>query len=160
MLRADRGASGPSVDRYLAPTPRLREGLALAAARAARAAIDVSDGLAASVRQLADGLGASAPASTPTCCPSLPDARRWFESRGEDPVEAALAASDDYELLVAVPARAEGRLRAVRARTATPLTRIGVVTKDRAAACWPAPGGDAALPAGFVHFARVASSTR
>ena len=58
-----------------------------------------------------------------------------------------------------MPARAEGRLRAVRARTATPLTRIGVATK--AAGCVLAgPGGETALPAGFAHFARVASSTR
>ena len=158
MLRADRGARGPSVDRYLAPTPRLREALALAAAGAARAAIDVSDGLAASIRQLAEASGVGARIEA-DLLPIMPDARQWFESRGEDPVEASLGASDDYELLVAVPARAEGRLRAVRARYRDPLTRIGVATK--AAGCVLAgPGGETALPAGFAHFARVAGSTR
>ena len=153
MLRADRGASGPSVDRYLAPTPRLREGLALAAAGAARAAIDVSDGLAASIRQLADASGVGARIEA-DLLPILPDARRWFESRGEDPVEAALAASDDYELLVAVPARAEGRLRAVRARTATPLTCIGVATK--AAGCVLVGAGRRVAAAGRVRALRAA----
>ena len=144
MLRADRGAHGPSVDRYLAPTPRLREGRALAAAHAARAAIDVSDGLAASVRQLADASGVGARIDA-DLLPLAPDARRWFEARGDDPVEAALG-SDDYELLVAVPARAEGRLRAVRARTATPLTCIGIVTKERGCVLRPARRRPAACP--------------
>jgi thiamine-monophosphate kinase len=151
MLRDDRGASGPSVDRYLTPVPRWREGLALAAARAARAAIDVSDGLAASVRQLAaaSAVGARIDADR---VPIDSDTRQWFERRGLPVVESAMAASDDYELLVAVPARAEGRLRAVRARTATPLTCIGVVTRDRACVL-QRDGVDTPLPEGFLHFA-------
>jgi hypothetical protein len=51
-----------------------------------------------------------------------------------------------------VPARCEGRLRAVRARIATPLTRIGVLTADRACVLHDA-GTDRPLPDGFVHFA-------
>jgi thiamine-monophosphate kinase len=129
--------------------------MALAAARAAHAAIDVSDGLAASVRQLAhaSGVGARIDAAL---VPVAPDARHWFERRGVDPLAAALAASDDYELLVAVPARAEGRLRAVRARTATPLTRIGEVTKARTCVLHR-DEADVALPDGFVHFATRAT---
>jgi thiamine-monophosphate kinase len=151
MLRSDRHLRSPSVERYLAPTPRLREAVALAAARAARAAIDVSDGLGAAVRQLAaaSGLGARIDAAL---VPVLPDARHWHERRGEPAVASALAASDDYELLVAVPARGEGRLRAVRARTATPFTRIGVLTADRACVLHDA-GTDLPLPDGFAHFA-------
>jgi thiamine-monophosphate kinase len=150
MLRADAAAQGASVDRYLAPTPRLREAVALAAARAARSAIDVSDGLGAAVRQLAEasGLGARVDASL---VPLLPDARQWHERRGEPALDLALA-SDDYELLVAMPARAEGRLRAVRTRTATPLTRIGVLTEDRACVLHR-DGVDEPLPDGFIHFA-------
>jgi thiamine-monophosphate kinase len=152
MLRTDAAARGASVDRYLAPTPRLREALALAAGRAARAAIDVSDGLGAAVRQLAEasGLGARIEAAL---VPLLPDARHWYERRGESALDAALA-SDDYELLVAVPARGDGRLRAVRSRSATPLTRIGVLTTDRACVLHR-NGADQPLPDGFVHFAGV-----
>jgi thiamine-monophosphate kinase len=150
MLRADAGARGASVDRYLAPTPRLREAVALAAGRAARAAIDLSDGLAAAVRQLAEasGLGARIDADL---VPLLADARQWFDRHAEPALSLALA-SDDYELLVAVPARGEGRLRALRSRSATPLTRIGVLTADRA--CLLRQDGlDHPLPDGFVHFA-------
>ena len=150
MLRETAEARGPSVDRYLAPTARWREGLALAAVRAASAAIDVSDGLGAAVRQLSEAseLGARIDADL---VPVAPDARRWFERRGADPLAAVLD-SDDYELLVAVPARSEGRLRALRARTATPLTRIGVVTKARDCLLHR-DGTDVPLPDGFVHFA-------
>jgi thiamine-monophosphate kinase len=150
MLRESSAAHGPAVDRYLAPAPRLREAAALAAAGAARAAIDVSDGLAASVRQLAAASGAGARIDG-DLLPLLPEARRWFASRGADAVDEALA-SDDYELLFAVPAKAEGRLRAVRARTATPLTRIGVLTRDRACVL-VRNGADQPLPLGFLHFA-------
>lgn len=150
MLRADREARGASVDRYLAPTPRLREAVALAAGGAARAAIDVSDGLAAAVRQLAgaSGLGARIDADL---VPLLADARQWFDRRAEPALAAALV-SDDYELLVAVPARGEGRLRAVRSRTATPLTRIGVLTADTACLLRQ-DGADQPLPDGYLHFA-------
>jgi thiamine-monophosphate kinase len=157
MLRQDPAARGPSVDRYLAPTARLRESLALTGARAARAAIDVSDGLAASVRQLAEASGVGAVLEA-DLVPVAPEARRWFEHRGEDPIAAALA-SDDYELLFAVPARAEGRLRAVRAATATPLTRVGVVTRGPACLL-RRPGGDVPLPAGFGHFAGAGAPRR
>jgi thiamine-monophosphate kinase len=151
MLREDRSATGSSVDRYLAPEPRLREALAIAGAGAARAAIDVSDGLAAAVRQLAAAsrVGARIDADR---VPIAADARRWFERRGQPVVESAIAASDDYELLVAVPARAEGRLRAVRARTATPLTCIGALTREHTVIL-RRDGIDRPLPEGFVHFA-------
>jgi len=151
MLRADRQASGPSVDRYLAPVARLREATALAGARAARAALDVSDGLASSLRQLAAAshVGVRIDAER---LPLLPDARSWFDRTGVDPLDAALAESDDYELLIAAPPRSDGRLRAARRRFATPLTAIGVVTKGRD--CVLVRGGVAQpLPAGFAHFA-------
>ena len=152
MLRADPAAHGASVDRYLSPTPRLREAVALAAGKAARAAIDVSDGLGAAVRQLAEasGLGARIEADL---VPLLQDARHWHERRGEPALDLALA-SDDYELLVAVPARGEGRLRAVRSRSATPLTRIGVLTTDGACVL-RRDGADLPLPDGFAHFASL-----
>ncbi len=60
MLQRDPSSSGPAVDRYRRPEPRNRFGLLLGRNRAARACIDLSDGLADGVRQLgeASGLGA------------------------------------------------------------------------------------------------------
>ena len=151
MLQRDPTAAGSCVDRYKVPTPRLREAWALAATRAARAAIDVSDGLGASVRQLgaASGLGARIDASL---VPVDPAARRWFDAEGLDALGAALGASDDYELLAAVPAKANRRLREALGRTATPMTRIGVLTRDHAFVLVTGLE-ETTLPDGFHHFA-------
>src|SRR5688500_19687064 len=51
-LRRDKLVSDPCVMRYLRPEPRTRFGLALSRNRAARACIDLSDGLADGVRQI------------------------------------------------------------------------------------------------------------
>ncbi|MGD9905703.1 MAG: thiamine-phosphate kinase [Vicinamibacterales bacterium] len=150
MLRADRQAHGASVDRYLAPTPRLREAAALAGARVVRAAIDVSDGLAAAVRQLAaaSAVGVRIDAAR---VPIAAEARAWFVGAGTGALAAALA-SDDYELLVAVAPRSAGRLRRALSGLATPLTEIGVVTRSRECLLVE-DGREQPLPSGFVHFA-------
>ena len=153
MLRAHDLADAACVARYKVPTPRLREAWAMARDRAARAGLDLSDGLADAVRQLtsASGVGARIDASA---LPIEPGARRWFEARGDDPVLAAIGASDDYEMLFAVAPRAQGRLRAARAGSATPFTCIGTLTKHPACVL-TRNGIDAPLPAGFEHFASV-----
>ena len=96
----------------------------------------------------ASGLGARIDASL---LPIAPRAREWFVSRGQDPILAAIGASDDYELLLAVAPKAKGRLRAARATTATPFTQIGVLTRQPA--CILQHGDvDAPLPESFEHF--------
>lgn len=153
MLRAGAAGDAAAIARYKVPTPRLRESWAMASARAARAAVDLSDGLADAVHQLAaaSGLGARLDAAA---LPLEPAARAWFSARGDDPIAAAIGASDDYEMLFAVPAKAGGRLRAARATLATPFTRIGTLTKDRACVL-QRDGRDTPLPQGFEHFASV-----
>ena len=99
--------------RYLYPEPRVRLGSLLGRNRAASACMDVSDGLADAVWQMAEasGVGATIDADM---LPIDPDARQWFASRGADAAYEAIAKSDDYELLVAVRPKAPGRLRAAR----------------------------------------------
>ena len=138
MLTSGDLAEAACVARYTSPTPRLREAWAMARDGAARAAIDLSDGLADAVRQLA---GASSTG-----------ARRWYDRHGLDPVAAAIRGSDDYELLFAVSPKAGGRLRAARSAFGTPLTRIGVLT-TAPALLLQVDGIDAPLPSGFEHFA-------
>ncbi|MGE0814890.1 MAG: thiamine-phosphate kinase [Vicinamibacterales bacterium] len=152
MLEAGGAADATCVARFRTPTPRLREARALAREGAARAAVDLSDGLADAVRQLtaASGVGATVEAAT---LPIEPAARHWFTARGEEPIGRAIGASDDYELLVAVPPKGGRRLRAARASFATPLTRIGVATA--APDCvLVVDGRPEPLPSGYEHFAR------
>jgi len=64
----------------------------------------------------------------------------------------SLAGGEDYELLLAVPARWGGRLRHLRRQvTDPPLTRIGTLTRDRALVL-SRRGLDTPLPGGFEHF--------
>ena len=87
------------------PEPRVRLGMAMGRARAARAAMDLSDGLADALRQVAAASGVRRDGSMPELLPIDPGARAWWASRGIDPVAAAVKGGDDYELLFAVPAR-------------------------------------------------------
>ena len=137
--------------RYRRPEPRTRLGLMLGRTGAATACIDLSDGLAGGVRQLAEasGVGARVEASL---LPIDPAARAWFEGQGSDPVLAAVTGGEDYELLFTVSGRHRGRLRGVaRHVQGLKLTRVGVITAgpDLRLQC---PDADVPLPAGFEHF--------
>ena len=101
------------------------------AGRARRAAaMDLSDGLADALRQVAAASGVGVRIDG-EALPIDPGAREWWTSRGVDPVSAAVSGGDDYELLFAVPPKSGGALRSVARHVADPpLTKIGVFTKD------------------------------
>ncbi len=137
--------------RHRRPEPRARLGALLGRTRTASACMDLSDGLADAVRQVAEasGVGARIAASA---LPIHPGAARWFRGRGEDAVQASLGGGDDYELLFALSSRRRGRLRLVeRQSRGLRLTRIGELTRDRALVV-ERDGAAEPLPAGFVHF--------
>lgn len=139
------------VRRHCAPVPRVRFGALLGRNRAASACIDLSDGLADGVRQIAEasGLGATIDAGA---LPIPLAARAWFQRAGADPVTAAVAGGDDYELLFAVPRRGRGRLATVvRQADGVPVTRIGQLTSAPVLAI-ERDGAPEPIPAGFVHF--------
>ncbi len=139
------------VGRHRRPAPRARIGSLLGRNRAASACMDLSDGLADAVAQIAcaSGTGARIDASL---LPIHPGAREWFGRSGADPVRAAAAGGDDYELLFAVPRRTRGRLRAViREARGVPITCIGELTADRSVGI-ARDGTLEPLPAGFAHF--------
>ena len=155
MLRLAGATPGSDdcVMRHRRPEPRVRLGVALGRARAARAAMDLSDGLADAAHQVAaaSGVGVRIDAAA---LPIDECARHWWKARGGDTVTAAITGGDDYELLFAVPARGAGRLRAVTRQVAEPaLTKIGVFTKDAHERVLIRDGKDNALPQGFEHFA-------
>ena len=141
------------IERHRRPQPRVRLGVALARARVATAAMDLSDGLADALRQVAtaSGVGVRIEADA---LPVSESVRAWWHARGVDPVEAAVSGGDDYELLFSVP-RVRGRaLRALMRRfTDVPLTRIGVVTKDAGERALVRGSTVDQLPEGFLHFA-------
>jgi thiamine-monophosphate kinase len=139
------------VQRYRRPVPRARVGALLGRNRAATACMDLSDGLADAVQQIAcaSGTGASIDGAA---LPVPAAARRLFEEIGRDPVTAAVAGGDDYELLIAVPKRARGRFATVqRQARGVALTRIGELTVEPGARLLR-DGRAEPLPSGFVHF--------
>jgi thiamine-monophosphate kinase len=167
MLKTGLQASGPAgqqasglagqqagcVERHRRPEPRVRLGIAMARAKAARAAMDLSDGLADALTQVAaaSGVGVRIDAER---LPVDSDARDWWTRRGIDPVIAAMQGGDDYELLFAVAPRSGGALRTVSRQVAEPpLTMIGVFTKDPHQIVMVRAGKETALPEGFEHFA-------
>jgi thiamine-monophosphate kinase len=139
------------VQRYRRPEPRTRFGASLGQSRAATACMDLSDGLADAVRQIAEASGTGA--SLDGAALPIPDAAaRWFSAQGTDPVQAALRGGDDYELLFTVPARRRGRLaHALRQARGLAVTRIGELTPGSTIAV-VRDGRAEALPDGFVHF--------
>jgi thiamine-monophosphate kinase len=149
------GESEPAsecVERYRRPEPRVRLGNALGRARAASAAMDLSDGLADGLRQIAEASGVGVRVDGDRL-PIAAAARQWWTSRGVDPVTAALQGGDDYELLVAAPVR-NGRLRSLMRRIADPgLTKIGVFTKDPHELVVVRGNREERIPEGFEHFA-------
>ena len=154
-LQSEDAAAGEELagcrQRYLRPEPRVRLGTALGRNRAAHACIDLSDGLADAVHQLAAASRVGARLEADTIPVDL-DARAWFERRGVDPLLAALTGGEDYELVFATPAAFRGRLAHVRRLIGgLPLTRIGMVTKEREVVL-RRDGKDAPLPGGYEHF--------
>jgi thiamine-monophosphate kinase len=141
-LRGDASASGPPVDRYRRPEPRTRFGLMLGRNRAARACVDLSDGLADGIRQIGDASGLGA----------IVDAAALPIEEGST-LNEALSGGEDYELLFAVSPRMRSRLKHVqRLVSDLPVTRIGRLTPDRSMLL-NRNGSSEELPSGFAHFA-------
>jgi thiamine-monophosphate kinase len=137
--------------RYLRPQPRVRAGLMLSRNRAASACVDLSDGLADGVRQLAAASGVGLVVDA-TALPIDETAGRWYAAREIDALDAVLAGGDDYELLFTSRRSQRGRLReARRAMGGLALTKIGVVTKDCGIVLQTA-AGPREFPQGFEHF--------
>jgi thiamine-monophosphate kinase len=132
-------------------------GLMLGRNRAASACMDLSDGLADGVRQIAEasGVGIIVEAGA---LPIDPCARAWFDvSRdvGRDELARAITGGDDYELLFTVPPKGNGRLRSAGKHADVGLTRIGVCTRERDVILRRSLGSsqkDEALPRGYQHF--------
>lgn len=139
------------LSRHRRPVPRTRIGGLLGRTRAATACIDLSDGLAEGLHQLAESSGTGARVDA-SALPISAAARDWFGARGTDPVLAAARGGEDYELLFAVRPGSMGRLRHVtRLAGGVPITRVGELTSDRGVILERTHGPEV-LPRGFAHF--------
>ena len=144
--------AGECLERFLRPDPRVRLGLLLARNRVASACVDLSDGLADAVSQVARASGVGAEIDGDAV--PVPDAARRIIEGHEtrDPLDAAMTGGEDYELLFTVPARRRRALGAVtRLLQGLPCTRVGTITADRRLVVGR-QGAARPLPAGFAHF--------
>jgi thiamine-monophosphate kinase len=140
------------IRRHQRPEPRTRIGMLLGRNRAASACMDLSDGLADGVRQIAQASGTGATIDA-AALPVDPVAAAWFESTERtDPILAAVSGGDDYELLFTVPRKVRGRLRAVQSLAqGVPITRIGELTSEGTVRLLR-DGRSIPMPEGFTHF--------
>ncbi|MEQ1759558.1 MAG: thiamine-phosphate kinase [Vicinamibacterales bacterium] len=157
-LASLRGTAGSAVRptlaeaRYLRPAPRGRVGVLLGEQKVATACIDLSDGLADGVRRIADASGVGITLDE-EFFPFSHEVRDWFSGNETAMLDTGLRGGDDYELLFTCPPRSRRRLRGVqRLFGDLPITRIGMVTRDREV-CLRTSAGKRPLPDGFAHFA-------
>jgi thiamine-monophosphate kinase len=152
---ADRASLTPEETQCLAhyeePTPRLAIGVQVAGSRAASACVDLSDGLADGVRQLATA-SRSGGVVDATDVPIHPGAAAWAGRQGGPLLDFALSGGEDYELLFAVPPKRRAAfVAACRRHSGVPVTRIGRLTPEPG--CWlERDGRREPLGAGFAHF--------
>ncbi len=143
----DRAAAAELIERFEYPIPRVQFGSS--ARGIASAAMDLSDGLAGDLPKFAraSGLAAHVDVGRLPLSGALRSLATVAQAR-----EWALAAGDDYELLLAVPAQRFDELAAVAARLNLTLTAIGDLRRGTAIT-WALDGQSFAAPArGYDHF--------
>ena len=126
--RAPSGAgSAELIERYAQPSPRLREGLALAVL-GAHAMIDLSDGLASDAALVGEASGALLDIDL-DALPLAPGVAEVAAALGLDPASFGASGGEDYELCVCVAPAA----RAAAQRAVPSLVWIGEVREGRGA---------------------------
>ncbi|MDI6872719.1 thiamine-phosphate kinase [Candidatus Solincola sp.] len=146
LLMRGGGTDDPCARRHLYPEPRLEEGLA-AFRLGATAAIDVSDGLLRDAGHICEESGVGMEIYMESI-PISEDARRLAVELGMDPLRAALAGGEDYELVITV----DERLAPLLAEK-LPATIIGRVTEGEGVVLVDAEGRPFAAPeTGYEHF--------
>ncbi len=145
-------ATAALIQRFDYPSPRVQFGLA--ARGIASAAMDLSDGLAGDLPKLAQASGLAARVAVERL--PLSDAMRLAVSASQAR-EWAVAAGDDYELLLAVPAARFAELAAAASRLNLRLTAVGELQAG-SGVTWSLDGRDF-QPAcgGYDHFAQAST---
>jgi thiamine-monophosphate kinase len=141
--------------RYTQPQPRVREAIFLRASGCLTSMIDLSDGLAGDLGHLCEesGVGARIVAEA---LPLQAGVREVAAALGEDPIELALRGGEDFELCyTALPGAVTPLVDEFRAQFGIDLTRVGIMTSERALHLVQADGSQTLLfPQAFDHFHR------
>jgi thiamine-monophosphate kinase len=125
-----RGDAASLVRAYRRPTPRIDVARALAGNAAVHGAIDVSDGLSSDIVHMceASNVGCELDAAL---LPVPRGVRMFCASRRHDVTEWALAAGEDYALLLSVAPKQAGKIcRTLRGR-GIPAVVVGIFTANR-----------------------------
>jgi thiamine-monophosphate kinase len=141
------------VRQYRRPAARVRAGELVGRNRAAAACMDLSDGFADAVRQVAEASGTGARVEG-EALPIEPGAAAEFRRHQLEPLRAAVGGGDDYELLFAVSPRQRRAFEGLRGSLrGLALTRVGELTQGPDLVLRATSGGpDEPLPAGYSHF--------
>lgn len=131
------------------PTPRVEAGCLLA--QWSRAAVDVSDGLAADLHHilLASELGGELQAS------QLPQSAAFAQAAPENALTLQLHGGDDYELCVCLPGGDFQAAYQALAAIGVPLTRVGVITAEPGLRLRQGQQVERLEPQGYQHFSNV-----
>jgi thiamine-monophosphate kinase len=138
---------------HLQPRPRVTEGAAIAESGAATAMIDISDGLAADLKQVCEQSRVGCEIHRGDI-PLAPSIERVSSFSGKEPWRYALHGGEDYELLFTVRPDADETIRRIADDLRTPMTRIGtVVARDAGLSLVEPDGRRGPLEArGWDHF--------
>ncbi len=142
-------------ERFVSPTPRVREALALATDGVdVHAAMDISDGLVLDASRLceASGVGAEIYAAEVPLSDGVREAARIL---GIDAVQLAATGGEEYELLLALREHQVEKARQALARFGCPLTQVGRVVEGSGVRLVDQAGRPIPLrSAGYEHYGR------
>ena len=122
-LADDAGARAMLIGRYRVPQPR--NALAKAVRNHARAAMDVSDGLAGDLAKLCGVSGVSAVIDAPSI--PLSPAAAALLARDTDDIETIVSGGDDYEVLCTIPEDSFEALVQAAGQAGVAVSSVGVI---------------------------------
>lgn len=138
--------------RYHLPEPRISLGAALAGL--ATAAIDVSDGLIADARHIANASGLRAEIQA-VAVPRSAAAASWIAAQSNrwKAIGALAGFGDDYEILFSAPPAMRRSVTVAAKASRTEVTRIGTLTRGEGVALLDEKSGEIKVASdGFDHF--------
>ena len=146
----DAGTRAMLIGRYRVPQPR--NALAKAVRNHARAAIDVSDGLAGDLAKLCGVSGVSAVIDAPSI--PLSPAAAALLSRGTAGIDAIVSGGDDYEVLCTVPEDSFEAFVQAAGQAGVAVSSIGVIVAGSSVPSFlDGEGREIALPRlSYSHF--------